>query len=295
MKKHELLKYAYENYPKGTAAFWVKGKERILSGVYEILLSGDVYDNESNFYVYDQPKWAEILKKPSILDGKCAIQVNNEREFGLLMEHYESKGWVSRMGIKPIFISYNAFCDIDKMLVSYSNEFCLPHKFKESISCDLDIEYVWSYINPDLYRVIRFVDLAKEIKIIPPALVMRTNDCVDLYEGDEYYECVQYRMAGSWTLISSTYNASINSNSRTHPNMYKAFRTKEAAEFWIEEQNKPKEVTIKHNDNETSVVSLDQVVISVFDKGQLTHKTYLSMDAVEAIWLARQSLLQSLQ
>lgn len=97
-----------------------------------------------------------------------------------------------------------------------------------------------------------------EFKI--PEFVMTSEDGIPLYEGDEYFECVQYAMAGHWTLISSTYKATINSSSKTHPKMYKAFSTGEAAEAWIQEQNKPKCIDVKlFNRDHHALIYKDQI------------------------------------
>jgi hypothetical protein len=226
LKKHQLLEKAMRDYPKGTVAYWVKGKERILSGVYEITPAGDVFDNESNFYLFDQNKWAEILpeSKPSILDGKVAIQVNNEREFKLLKEHYKEKGW----GI------YDRGYPQIKIYDNQSNGFSV---YEQQTMSDLtrNAERLG-------YTVLSFSDFAAEVSITVPKFIMKSEDEVDLYEGDDHHVATS-DIQGNWTYAGNqqlmTSHFVVN-----YPDRGKAFSTLEAAEAWIAEKNIRKEIII---------------------------------------------------
>ena len=164
-KKWELLKKAYDNYPKGTKFIGAGGEEFISSGVFNIV-NGNILKDEYGL-VYDActKEWASIIvseKPKSILDGKVAIQVNNEREFKLLMQHFESKGWILNNGRKPTKQEFSSKC-----WASYKNR--------------SDFKYVEEYLD---ITVIPFSDFAKEVGIEAPKFIITIEDGVDLYEGD---------------------------------------------------------------------------------------------------------------
>ncbi len=97
MKKFQLLEKAMRDYPAGTnvlPCFSLCEKET--TGIYSLGDEGVLCmtgNTQEDFYIFMYPEdWATVVPA-SILSGKCAIQVTNQREFKLLMEHYESKGW----------------------------------------------------------------------------------------------------------------------------------------------------------------------------------------------------------
>ena len=226
-KKWELLKHAYDNYPKGTKFLSIAHKEKCISnGIFyfgaidkeNILTEVDSIGR----YVYIAGKWAEIIaeeKPKSILDGKVVIQVNNEREFKLLMEHFESKGWILNNGIKPTDQEFSGKC-----WVTYKNR--------------SDFKYREEYLD---ITVIPFSEFAKEVSIEVPKFIMKSEDGVDLYEGDEYVYVLF--AGGKWSISTSNfcgmYSYSFCIKERKTS---KAFHSKENALKWIDEQNKPKEI-----------------------------------------------------
>jgi len=289
MKKYELLKYAYDNYPKGTIArFGGKAPDHTSTGKFEITdlnSEGDIQVMSENglecFYCYGE--WAEIISLPlfeiengdyyqciktisnfiegnvyrshkqgcitgddgvrnrsfddrfqgcfiktkqpaSILSGKCAIQVNNEREFNLLMEHYESKGWKWYTGTSPIDKEPSLF-------FSYPNSIKYHDRFQHSCT------------NKD-YTIIPFADLAKEVGIKVPVFVLRSEDGVDLYEGDSYSHAYKHTSEDIWSIGVSQPGLSKDSQALLNPKEVKAFSTREAAEKWITKKNKPKHAIV---------------------------------------------------
>jgi len=235
MKKHELLKYAYDNYPKGTKYTNLGSKEvSTSSGVFHIDSNG-VRDSETySFVLGTEDKWAEIIpeKPASILDGKVAIQVNNKREFKLLMEHYESKGFKSHA-------TYKAFLDTYNITSSFSE---LPTAVSY---CDYFGHSKLKYWKENGYNIIPFADFAKEVGIKVPVFIMNSEDGVPLYNCDEAW--VVYNLKGIFylgdriDLILPLEGYAF----KTEPNNNKLFFSKEAADKWIEEQNKPKSLTLK--------------------------------------------------
>lgn len=133
----------------------------------------------------------EAELKPSILKGKVAIQVNNEREFKLLMEHYESKG----------FKTFNNNCNSKLFLDTYNitskNGMLITHvAYGDGYGHSQA-----GYYDVHGYKIIPFADFALEMDIIAPVKIMVSEDGVDLYEGDNY--CAAYKGVGDrWALAS---------------------------------------------------------------------------------------------
>ena len=237
MKKYEKLKYAYDNYPKGTK-FLNLGcdfiRETISSGIFHLDEYG-VRDPTTYSYVLGtEGVWANIIPE-SILSGRCAIQVNNEREFKLLMEHYDSKGFVSGSGNNSINPkSY-------PVIVPYEQSFWIKTPI---MICN--------------YRLTSFLDFAKEIGIeAPPVFVMTSEDGVDLYEGDDYFRAGRDKAnaSGDFVLFETKKIKSCHFVCM-YPDTDKAFSTKHSALDWIQKQNKPKEVHVKlFNENNYAIVA----------------------------------------
>ena len=229
MKKHELLEKAMHDYPKGTKFWWpydaVKNKVTS-SGVFEINNSKWIFDkNDRSKAVFNGDNWAEIIAEESpksILDGKVAIQVNNEREFKLLMEHYESNGWKSEyieISAYPYYIDYKNKFDSSENTLAFTSRG---------------------------EKIIPFQDFAKEVGIEVPKFIMKSEDGVNLYEGDECYNVeIKNGIASlSKNLFKNLFPCLSSSYFITRPTEYKAFHSKENALKWIDEQNKPKEITV---------------------------------------------------
>jgi len=204
------------------------------------------------------------LKGKSILSGKCAIQVNNEREFKLLMEHYESKGWRSWEGDLPTECKFPKY----DSLISYSDSFVYPNTKSPYITDKKSKEY--KVFNSTFYRVIPFSDFAAEVGIKPPVFVLTSEDGVPLYEGDDWW-CATNEYEnnkGIWTLWNPNEDGyKLSFNSVCFPDKYganyKAFSTKEAAEAWIKEQNKPKCVILQEDTPIPCTVTKDFVYFNL--------------------------------
>lgn len=175
--------------------------------------------------------------KPDLLSGKVAIEVNNEREFKLLMEHYESKGWSEH-------IKYN------------HPNFGTTHHI---------IEYSDGYLRIDesniiatvQYKIISFSDFAAEVGIKVPVFVMTSEDGADLYSGMEMYGVKFNPSLKIWALNGFHLEGMpfVLTDAKCEPDedfpyltcssRNKAFSTREAAEAWILEANKPKCIEVK--------------------------------------------------
>lgn len=111
---------------------------------------------------------------------------------------------------------------------------------------------------------------AKIVAQYPPKkeFVMMSEDWVSLEEGDVYFGV--YKDHGKYILDQSddeaTKGKSINHYLKVKHLLgdYKVFSTKEAAEKWIEEQNKPKQVCISlFNPGSSAEVSKDVIMLNI--------------------------------
>jgi len=295
MKKYQLLERAMRDYPAGKVCTW--GQEEFVSnGIFRIDDEGDVRLSGSDFdyVIFDGDNWATIVpeEKPSILSGKCAIQVNNEREFKLLTEHYENKGWLAfahlpNEGQKPKDCSYNAIAKRfgEYALITYGNGFCFPHN-----SADAD------WLKPENYRQVAFSDFAAEVDITVPVFVMTSEDGVPLYEGDEYWVAELNPIFKNWSVkLLQTRLGSFNihvahgyaeGNTDTH----KAFSTKEAAEAWIKEQNKPKSIIVSEFSQYPVEVTAKKFTIKCGNSDNHLDNLVIHSGELEEIYKAYKSL-----
>lgn len=303
-KKHEIIKYAYENFPKGTLFRWYKGVAPFVStGKFKFEFSDsnalfiDLTDDstDAGVTVFDGHKWAEIVpEKKSILDGKVAIQVQNEREFKLLMEHYESKGWKWRdqSNYKTVITEEHFHTDVDRNIIQY-NDKCV---WMERINSD---EYNCEKAG---YTIIQFSDFAKETGIEVPVFIMKSEDGVDLYEGDKFWwaELINFVKRDEWVLAYHEdsgdkhqfvfkFNFS-DSKVVTNHKQNKAFSTKQSAEKWIAEMNKPKFITVSKDSPFEVDVWKDKAVVLCEKSETHEHNIVLTGKEIEEIYAAYKSL-----
>jgi len=239
MEKHKLLKEAMRRFPKGTIARFKSAPnvDHVSDGIFQILDvnhqgNTDVFSGEGMncFYISHSEEgdfigeWAMPVSS-TILSGKFAVEVNNEREFKLLVEHFDSKGW-------------NYFLDhIPKV------------KTKYPVAVYYKNDYARASINSAKgfgYKVIPFSEFAAEVGIKAPVFVMTSEDGVPLYEGDEYHEAHKCDNDDNWMYLKGPdFNMCVETRPVSIPNKSKAFSTRESAEKWIQEQNKPKCIDVK--------------------------------------------------
>jgi len=91
--------------------------------------------------------------------------------------------------------------------------------------------------------------------------IIISEDGVPLYEGDKVYS-VHISRAGDWQIIElpmKKHNEYVfMQKGREHES--KGFSTKEAAEAWIKEQNKPKEIRLHQYSKVPAIVSKERVL-----------------------------------
>ena len=291
MKKHQLLEKAMRDYPAGTRFTWKNDTIPYIAtsnGIFHFHEQSIVMQSSDTYVVFNGNQWAEIVqehpliiavknlgKPESILSGKCAIQVNNEREFKLLMDNYKSKGWKWNGGSYTDYTPRNMEFNT---AIEYSNFFVYD--------CD-----------PDNWVIIPFSDFAKEVGIEVPVLVMRSEDGADMYVGDDNYGAEFIN--GKWELDlffdndSSEYvpyKMSLTSSDLHSPQRYRAFSTKEAAESWIKEQNKPKEIVISSNSTYPIHVCDSGACIVCEDTENHISNILLSAQEIQEMYTALKSL-----
>jgi hypothetical protein len=222
MKKHELLKHAYDNYPKGTKfKNLTTGKENISIGSFEvgtfgITTSEEIEGGKTLLCRYKDLKWAEIV------NPKIAVKVENEKEFKALMKYYYSLGWKWNDKCSPLDPS-GKYQSTDTNIIQFNDKFVHIGTLKFPIAD---------------YQIIPFSDFAKEHSIKLTLII--SEDGVDLYEGDRYFmfdydEGVNGNFDGfRGEGFKATYFPL-----KGYDKQPAIFSTKESALKWIEEQ-KPK-------------------------------------------------------
>jgi hypothetical protein len=206
----------------------------------------------------------ETIKK--VLSGNCAIQVNNAREFKLLMEHCKSNGWTSIIGDRAHEITFD-YCFKDKRTVkaiSYGGKFCFPHNYTDEINAEHE------YLILANYKVIPFADFASEIGIDVPVFVMTSEDGFDLYVGDGYFRIAN--IENVWELSTGVYFMTTNDVNRKYPFKNLLFSTKEAAEAWISKANKPKELNVNLFGGGKAIVTSKSIVLEYPDSDKIQLK-----------------------
>jgi len=256
-----LLEKAMRDYPAGTKFKSSRSSnETISSGKFHILDDSegiDVVMDGGGFIRYNG-KWAEIIpsepEKTGLLDGKCAIQVNNEREFKLLMEYY-------------YYIKQWTYFDGEMETRNMKFPTCVYYKDKYARSSE-------SNAIDHGYTIIPFEGFAKEKGIDVPVYIMDSEDGVPLYCGDNAH-AVYRKYEGGKNQGDWYYDGRIPLKSGIQYTFMeiesvdksKAFSTKEAAEKWVEEQNKPKEVVVKLHGGYTVRVEKDKATFAINNFG----------------------------
>lgn len=276
MKKHELLEKAMRDYPAGTVArFGGKAPDHTSNGKFQITdlnHNGDIQvmsDNGSDCF-YADGEWA-IPVKDSILSEKCAIQVNNEREFKLLMEHRAYHGW-------DVF-------NIQDGDAKAPNPIIVRHTKKPVFleeGCDKGF-------GTEGYKIIPFQDFAAEAGIEVPVFAMTSEDNVPLYVGDKYSHAYYSDVSAKWMLGISNSVFSNDSKAVSTPDQVKAFSTKEAAEKWIEQTNIPQQIRIE-GDGGYAIVTKDKLTLHSTGKYGPRQGVFIDKEDLVKVFEAYQSL-----
>lgn len=230
-----LLERAEREYlPSVQAISAVTGAKFTPSGRFSVDDQNSVYsisEQDGNFCVYNAilDKWAHPFDEPSLLSGKCAIQVNNEREFKLLMKHYDDKGWKNCEGHTDSVSFFNEAGVIEAVYGDGYSYVCKGGAYDSHAQLG--------------FNIIPFDQFAAEVGIKIPVFVMTSEDGVPLYEGDDYHR-VYFNSEWEYKGFVGNPTKSENNPAYGDPAHNKAFSTREAAESWIADQNKPKTISL---------------------------------------------------
>lgn len=238
MKKFELIKHAYDNYPKGTKFIGATGHNPIAhESTGDLRFSTDFfgiinYPNGKGI-IYDGTidKWAEIV------NPKIAVKVENEKESVALEKHFKEKGW--RFG---------------------SRQFPLVKFYDETANGYSGIPIHKAIRNAEEagYQIIPFGEFAEEKGIKLPLIT--TLDGHDLFDGDYYI--VVSKNKENWQIF--TCSAIIKGYAKviSEPDNFKAFHDKQNALSWIEAQ-KPKTKIIDLNHEFSLVANCSKESVSI--------------------------------
>jgi hypothetical protein len=159
---------------------------------------------------------------------KIAVRVSNEREFKFLMQHYESLGWKSYGGepVKDFPYAYDYIAFHDRFF----------HNTK------LNFETAG-------YEIIDFDFFCAQKGLTPPKFMIKSQDGVDLHCGDSCYiaRLIEDKWSLDWHSIGGHYNTFVVTDNGyfVDSDSKKIFHSKQNANKWIKEQNRPKEIEVK--------------------------------------------------
>jgi len=242
MKKHELLKKAFTDYPEGTIFLQIASKEEIQSSGKFSISEGfgcfGIVDDYNQNGVYDSSKntWAEIVKP------KIAIKVENEKEFKAL----------------EIYLNVEHNDSVEFPCYVYPDEI---KKYIEWVPEDVDQKYIKDY------QIIPFKEFAKEKGIKVPLLT--SEDGVELFNGD-YGATV---VIENKTIGNPFWKVNIPEDG-LKTDKYKYFSTKQAAIDWIEAQ-KPKDILVDLFDKNTVAQVTPDGIFFKWKKTMGTHSVYM--------------------
>lgn len=240
------------DYPAGTRFTWKNDDIPYIAtsnGIFYFHEQSIVMKSLNTYALFNGSQWAEILgdDKLSILSGKCAIQVNNEREFNLLMDHHETNNW-----------SWNGSTGTNTSV-----------KLKYPTGISYEDEFLHGYREDDVYgyKLISFAEFAKEVGIEVPMFVMKSEDGIDLYEGDSYFRAGRSKPdATGCFVVFETKKLKSCHFVCVYPETDKAFSNKQSALAWIAEQNKPKHKVVSLFNGMKAHVYAGEIIIKDADK-----------------------------
>lgn len=275
MKKYKLIKEAYDRFRPGSKVSFDGFMPFIVSGQYEVgkQTNNHIVDSVSQQTVYRDNVWAEIVDpgpelftfevKDGVInytkiddpeEGKVVIPqaepeddisaililVDNEKEYRFLMAFYEQKGYQWATKKAPNSLPYNSACR--------------NIEFKPKFSAMTD-----GTAKEQERMVMLYDTFAGENNL--PRWILSTEDGIPMYGGDNYYEASQYFNKKKWSVHDIPYRLHRGCRVVTNRDTSKAFNTKEAAEAWVNEQNKIKETETILTANQTAIIKERSIVI----------------------------------
>lgn len=218
-KKWQLIKEAYDRYPKGTVFTGLGEFETYGStGTFDFD-GGDIFDLKTKGWVYYSGIWADIgetEQKPDLLDGKVAIRVNDEHEFKALMKHYEENDWK---------------CDPDTVVPDIVRRYPTYVRYENFYGMAFS-QHVYTKLG---YEYVNFPDFAANVGIEVRKPLLRSEDNVDLFGGENYHG-VRLLPNGKWKY---DFQKKLSKGQAVidEPDRAKAFTNSESAEAWVNYHN----------------------------------------------------------
>lgn len=197
---------------------------------------------------------ADYSKDDPLKVEKIAVKVNNEREFNILMRHYDSLGWKGALGTNATLCTLSDGLDI----IEYNDNFRLLE-----VGCDQGFDP-----EQNGYTVIEFDFFCAQKGIPVRKLILTSVDGVDLYEKDNCYVVV-CKSSNKWILDYHSdgsdgdefiFRATDNGKFYNSEEQ-KVFADKSVAEKWIEKQNKPKEIIVGQGSQYEISVTKNEILI----------------------------------
>lgn len=188
------------------------------------------------------------------------------------MEHYDAKGF------KP----FNKNCDSKLFLATYNitskNGILITHvAYGDGYGHSQA-----GYYDVHGYKIIAFADFAAEVGIKVPVFVMTSEDGVPLYKGDTAHH-VRRKFYANGVEYNGTFTITGNGVSGY------VFSSYEAAEMWIREQNRPKEIRIE-GDGGYAIVRKDRLDIQTTGKYGTPTGLFIEGEDLKRAFEAYQSL-----
>lgn len=259
MKKHEALTKAMADYPDGTFV-WIGDEKTQLKMPYTFGTTAIHDINYNSIYEMSTGYWFEKVEeeKTKKLEGKIAVRFDNQQQLDIVCKHFNIK-----------------------MSTTYDRIINTNGNIKPFLFTDREFTFdSFHYAKGSGYKCITFDTFVKELDITVPKFVIRSEDEVNMYEGDKFHEA---RFTdGKWTYLGGDgWVMGFPVASFTNPTMSKAFSTKEAAEAWIKQQNKPKEIRLSDKKG------LDYALVDV--NGFRAYINTYDSEQLEEIYKAHQS------
>lgn len=256
MKKHEAIKKAYDDYPKGTKFLnYALSITVESSGSFEYDLG--VFDAERRDYVYIEKtdKWAEIIKDEPLKVENYHVVIRSARELELL---------INKTG-KEFLANYEGMC----RNYPESNGVFFINFYDGAINCSFN-----SQLSQCLYNIIDFDFWAAQNNVDVPRVILTSEDGVPLCVGDKYFAA--YKSSNSEKWIKCEFQKDdvyVIFKDTACLDSERFFSTRESCEKWIEEQNKSKKVEIGMNHSaQKSTISKDgQILIEHDDDCVVIH------------------------
>lgn len=201
------------------------------SGLYPIsgkftYYNSNILDSDGNGHIFHNGNWAELLPQ-SILEGKVAVKVSNQREQDAFLSHFKI----------PKLCNLSTCSGYGARDIYFQNQ--------EWGHCDR------AYYERLDYKILTFEVFAKENGIEVPKFIIRSEDGVDLYDKDiAIWVISSVSSEFKWKFAYSLALCENHKNIIENKDTYRIFASEEKAREWVAEQNKPKQLhyaILKHN------------------------------------------------